>query len=120
MQRDTSEDLDAGLSKEETAFTPSVTVPRHIAHSSTGASGQQNPMGEVDLLQKLLEVLLSFPDRSLAVGAATKALNILRHGQEVRALLRVLLRPFSASAEHPRKTLAAAQLFTKPFPRHPA
>ncbi|CAL5224048.1 g6673 [Coccomyxa viridis] len=93
MQRDTSEDLDAGLSEEETAFTPSMTVPRHIAHSSTGAFGHQSPMREVDLLQKLLEVLLSFPDRSLAVSAATKALNILRHGQEEHA-------PEDACAKH--------------------
>ena len=63
-----------------------MTAPRPVAHSSTEASGQI-PMGEVDLLKKLLEVLLSFPDRALAVSAATKALSILRHGQEVRALL---------------------------------
>ena len=43
-------------------------------------------MREDDLLKKLLELLLSFPDRSIAVGAATKALNILRTGQEVCTL----------------------------------
>ena len=102
MPRDSSEDLAAGLSDEEPAFTPSMTVPGLNARSSTEDPGQQSPMGEVDLLQKLLEVLLSFPDRSLAVGAASKALNILRHGQEVRALLTAVLRPSAAGAEHPR------------------
>ena len=43
-------------------------------------------MGEADLLKMLLELLLSFPDRSIAVGAATKALNVLRNGYEVCTL----------------------------------
>ena len=78
--------LDAGLLDVKPGIIAATTLPRPIAQSSTEGPGQQSSLGEADLLKNLLEVLLIFPDRSLAVGAATKALNILQHGQEVRAI----------------------------------
>ncbi len=51
-------------------LSPSMTVHRLNAHRSTEASGQQSPTEEVDLSQKLLEILLGFPDTSPDVGAS--------------------------------------------------
>ena len=87
-QRDSkSYNLDATpaeLPDEEVRSVPASTVPV-AAEPSPQVTGkpEQQSQGELDLLKKLLELLLSFPNRSLAIGVATKALNILQSGKEV-------------------------------------
>ena len=76
--------LDAEIPDEEVGTVAASIAPvaAEPSPSVTGPPEQQSP-GELDLLKKLLELLLSFPNRSLAIGVATKALNILQSGKEV-------------------------------------
>ena len=66
--------------------TPASTAaPAEQASVSTAhpSSSQQGPTDLDALLSKLLELLLSFPNKSVAIGLALKAVSLLEEEQEV-------------------------------------
>ena len=99
--------------------TPASTAaPADQANVSTAlfTSSQQAPADLEALLSKLMELLLSFPNKSVAIGLALKAASLLEEEQEVNPVstltscccqILALLIPLSACS---RKRLLCAAL----------
>ena len=51
------------------------------------------------LMKRLLELLASFPNRSLAIAALQEAVRLLQQGQEVRPHMLILQRFLALTAE---------------------
>ena len=68
---------------ESTPASTAAPADQANVFTAPSTSSQQAPADLDALLSKLMELLLSFPNKSVAIGLALKAVSLLEEEQEV-------------------------------------
>ena len=68
---------------ESTPASTAAPAKQSVVSTALSTSSQQGPTNLNALLSKLMELLLSFPNKSVAIGLALKAVSLLEDEQEV-------------------------------------